>query len=167
MDDVLPKPFTRKSLLDMLEKHLLHLKMMPATMEQQPPAAAVPMAAQTSTAPSIKDDSSPAQSPAASMNNWQPSTQFQGIAAVQPTVQQVQPQYVPTTPVTAPYIDQNAIQYPASQAALNMTPTRPQHRRQISEVSAAADGNTMAKRQRIYSQPQPQLMANPVPTRSG
>ena len=170
MDDVLPKPFTRKSLLEMLEKHLVHLKMMPTTMEQPPPAAAgVTIAAQPSTAQSIKDEGSPAPSPAPPMNNWQPSTQFQGITAVQPTMQQIQPQYVPTAPVTAAaYVDQNGIQYPANQAALNLTtPTRPPNRRQVSDVSSTSEGSAIPKRQRVYPPQTTQVLVNPAQARPG
>lgn len=167
MDDVLPKPFTRKSLLDMLEKHLVHLKTLTPAMEAPPTAAAVSMAAQNSAPHSVKEESSPGQSPAASMSNWQSPAQFQGMTTIHPTVQNVQTQYVPATPVTAAYVDQNGIQYPANQAALNMAAARPQHRRQISGMSGVQDGGSMAKRQRIYA-PQPQLMVNPVQaTRSG
>lgn len=160
MDDVLPKPFTRKSLLDMLEKHLVHLKTIPQGMEAQP-TAAVSMAAQTSAAHSVKEDSSPAPSPAGSMNNWQSPGQFNGMAtAVNPNLQQVQGQYVPATPNPAAYaVDQNGVQYPAAPVPL-AAPARPQNRRQMSEMSSTPDNPNLAKRPRIYAQPQP--MVNPV-----
>jgi osomolarity two-component system response regulator SKN7 len=134
MDDVLPKPFTRKSLLDMLEKHLVHLKTIPQGMETSQPTATVPMAAQTSATHSVKEDSSPGQSPATSMNNWQSPGQFQGL------LQQVQPQYVPA---------------------------RPPHRRQISELSNAADNPNFAKRPRIYAQPSQPMINTAQATRTG
>lgn len=163
MDDVLPKPFTRKSLLDMLEKHLLHLKTVTPSMEV-PPSTVPTMGAQGSAPQSVKEDSSPAPSPAASMNNWQAPAQFQGMTAINPAVQQVQQvqtPYVPATPVTTAYVDHNGIQYPANQAAMNLPAVRPQNRRQLSEMSSAPDGGAMAKRQRMYA-PQPPLMVSPV-----
>ncbi|PYI11547.1 stress response regulator/HFS transcription factor [Aspergillus sclerotiicarbonarius CBS 121057] len=172
MDDVLPKPFTRKSLLDMLEKHLIHLKTLPPGMEAPPSAAAaVTMAAQSSAAQSVKEDSSPGQSPATSMTNWQSPGQFQGMAAVPPNIQQVQSQYVPATPAAAAYaVDQNGVQYPTPAVALTTAApaaARPQPRRQLSEMSSAAENPNMAKRPRMYAH-QAQPIVNPMQaTRSG
>lgn len=160
MDDVLPKPFTRKSLLDMLEKHLVHLKTVPPGMEGQPGAVTM---AQTSATHSVKEDSSPAPSPAGSMSNWQSPGQFSGLAPpVHPGLQQVQGQYVAAPAYT---VDQNGVQYPAHPVPL-AAPARPPHRRQLSEMSGAADNPNLAKRPRMYAQ-QPQ-MVNPVQaTRTG
>lgn len=168
MDDVLPKPFTRKSLLDMLERHLVHLKTMPQGMETQPAAAVTMAGHQGSAAPSVKEDSSPGQSPAASMSNWQSPGQFQGMAAVHPNIPQVQGQFVPATPA-AYAVDQNGVQYqtaPVTLAATAPAAARPPHRRQVSEMSSTPD-NPMAKRPRMYAQPPP-TMVNPVQaTRTG
>lgn len=164
MDDVLPKPFTRKSLLDMLEKHLVHLKTIPQGMETSQPTATVPMAAQTSAAHSVKEDSSPGHSPATSINNWQSPGQFQGL------LQQVQPQYVPASAAPAAYaVDQNGVQYPAPPVALTAaaTATRPPHRRQVSELSSAADNPNFAKRPRMYAQPSQPMVNAAQATRSG
>lgn len=165
MDDVLPKPFTRKSLLDMLEKHLVHLKTIPQGIEAQP-AGAVTMAAHPSAAHSVKEDSSPAPSPAGSMSNWQSPGQFSGMAAaVNPNLQQVQGQYVPATPA-AYTVDQNGVQYPAQPVPLAAPAARPAPRRQVSDMSSAADNPSIAKRPRMYAQPQP--MVNQVQaTRTG
>ncbi|PYH91503.1 stress response regulator/HFS transcription factor [Aspergillus ellipticus CBS 707.79] len=171
MDDVLPKPFTRKSLLDMLEKHLVHLKTIPPGMEPPQSAASVTMAAQSSAAQSVKEDSSPGQSPATPMNNWQSPGQFQGMAPVAPSIQQVPSQYVPATPAAAAYaVDQNGVQYPAPPVALTAAATaaaRPQPRRQLSEMSSAAENPNIAKRPRMYSH-QAQPIVNPMQaTRTG
>ncbi|KAE8144366.1 HSF-type DNA-binding-domain-containing protein [Aspergillus avenaceus] len=163
MDDVLPKPFTRKSLLDMLEKHLVHLKTIPQGMETAQPPAAVTMAAQSSAGQSVKEDSSPSQSPATSIGTWQPSGQFQGMAAVHPNLQQVPGQYVPATPA-AYAVDQNGVQYPTAPVAITAAAAaaaRPQQRRQLSDMASAADTPNIAKRPRVYA-PQPQPMVNPV-----
>lgn len=161
MDDVLPKPFTRKSLLDMLERHLDHLKISPQNpgMEPvRPSAAAVTMAAatQSSTNQSIKEDSSPGQSPAGSMNNWQSPNQFQNMQAVPTNMPAVQGPYVTGPPAYA--VDQNGVQYPAPPVGVPTgPPLRPPHRRQMSEMGSATDNPNMSKRQRMYSQPQPML----------
>jgi osomolarity two-component system response regulator SKN7 len=163
MNDVLPKPFTRKSLLDMLERHLDHLKISPrgTGLEQVPPsAAAVTMAAaaQNSATQSIKEDSSPGQSPAGSMNNWQSPGPYQNMQAVPPNMPAVQGPYV-TAPPAAYTVDQNGVQYPAP-PPVGVPPAgaavRPPHRRQISDMSSATENPNMPKRQRMYSQPQAQ-----------
>lgn len=160
MDDVLPKPFTRKSLLDMLEKHLVHLKTMPQGIEAPPSATAVTMA-QTSANQSIKEDSSPGQSPAGSMSNWQSPGQFQGMQAVPPAMPAVQGQYVAAAPAPAAYtVDQNGVQFPAPPpVAVPSTgaSARPPHRRQMSDMSSATENQNIAKRQRMYTQPKPMM----------
>ncbi|EKV14485.1 hypothetical protein PDIP_43280 [Penicillium digitatum Pd1] len=168
MDDVLPKPFTRKSLLDMLERHLDHLKISPQNpgMEPvRPSAAAVTMAAatQSSANQSIKEDSSPGQSPAGSMTNWQSPNQFQNMQAVPPNMPAVQGPYV-TAPSAAYAVDQNGVQYPAAPVGVptGRAPLRTPHRRQISDMGGAADNPNMPKRQRMYSQPQPMLAVQAV-----
>lgn len=164
MDDVLPKPFTRKSLLGMLEKHLVHLKTMAQGVEApQPPA--VTMAPQTSATQSIKEDSSPGQSPAGSINNWQSPGQFQNMQTVPPAMPTVQGQYVAAAgaapPPAAYTVDQNGVQYPAPAVPVPSSgaPARPPHRRQMSDMSSAADNQNMAKRQRMYAPPQQPMMA--------
>ncbi|KAJ5779550.1 Heat shock factor (HSF)-type DNA-binding [Penicillium paradoxum] len=165
MDDVLPKPFTRKSLLDMLERHLDHLKISPQNPGMEPvpsSAAAVTMAAaaQNSATQSIKEDSSPGQSPAGSMTNWQSPGQFQNMQAVPSNMPTVQGPYVTAQP-NAYTVDQNGVQYPAPPPPVGVptagAPVRPPHRRQISDLSSATENPNMPKRQRMYSQPQPML----------
>lgn len=164
MDDVLPKPFTRKSLLGMLEKHLVHLKTMAQGVEvPQPPTVTMPP--QPSATQSIKEDSSPGQSPAGSINNWQSPGQFQGMQTVPPTMPTVPGQYVAAAgaapPAAAYTVDQNGVQYPAPAVAVPSSgaPGRPPHRRQMSDMSSAADSQNMAKRQRMYAPPQQPMMA--------
>lgn len=151
MDDVLPKPFTRKSLIEMLEKHLVHLKSLPQVIEAPPTSAtAVAIAAQNSAPHSVKEDSSPGQSPATSMNNWQSPSQLQGV------VQQVQGQYVQSPTAATFAVDPNGVQYQATQASLSaaaVAAARPPHRRQASEISSAADIAGFSKRPRVYPQP--------------
>lgn len=164
---MLPKPFTRKSLLDMLEKHLVHLKTVPSGIEGSQPTTAVTMAAQSSAAQSVKEDSSPGHSPATPMTSWQSPGQFQGMPAAVPANLQQIPQYVPATPAAAAAaytVDQNGVQYPAATPVAMTAAARPQIRRQMSDMSSAAENPNMAKRPRVYAQP----MVNAVPaTRTG
>ncbi|KAJ5353195.1 Heat shock factor (HSF)-type DNA-binding [Penicillium brevicompactum] len=131
-------------------------------MEQVPPSATavnLATAAQNSATQSIKEDSSPGQSPAGSMNNWQSPGQFQNMQAVPTNMPAVQGPYV-TAPPAAYTVDQNGIQYPAPPPVGVPTagaPVRPPHRRQISDMSSANENPNMPKRQRMYSQPQPML----------
>ncbi|PYH46836.1 putative stress response transcription factor SrrA/Skn7 [Aspergillus saccharolyticus JOP 1030-1] len=170
MDDVLPKPFTRKSLLEMLEKHLSHLKVASQNMEAAQPAVPVTMAAQSSAAHSIKEDSSPGQSPATSVNNWQSPGQFQGMTAVPHNMQTVPSQYIPTTPGPPAYaVDQNGVQYttPAMALAPTAPAARPQVRRQLSEMSSAGENPAMAKRPRMYTHPSQPIVSSMQATRTG
>ena len=75
MNDVLPKPFTKEGLLNMLEKHLGHLKK--PDYDMMPPSATA--MTQHSTAHSIKDEASPGQSPS-TMSTWHSPSQFSGIS---------------------------------------------------------------------------------------
>jgi osomolarity two-component system, response regulator SKN7 len=153
MDDVLPKPFTRKSLLDMLEKHLSHLKKLPTAMEP-PPSATASSVPHSSSNHSIKDDgSSPAHSPAGSLGNWQSPGQYPGISPIHTNLANQYAQMTnhspyatsPQTPLTAGRPSQ---QQPPSQ------PQQQQHRRQHSEMTGnAQDMDGYNKRQRIYGQP--------------
>jgi osomolarity two-component system, response regulator SKN7 len=146
MDDVLPKPFTKKSLLDMLEKHLGHLKKLPEGMEA-PPSATAPSMTQTSASQSVKDDSSPGQSPATSMNNWQSPNQYPGVSPIHANVQN---QYLQAQTPSTYTIDQNGVQYQTPQTPISAT-RQGQHRRQVSEMSSSAEMTNFPKRQRMYA----------------
>jgi osomolarity two-component system response regulator SKN7 len=161
MDDVLPKPFTKKSLLDMLEKHLGHLKKLPEGVEA-PPSATAPSMAQTSASQSVKDDSSPGQSPGTSMSNWQSPSQFPGVSPIHGNVQN---QYMQTPQNPVAYaVDQNGVQYPAPQTPINAT-RQGQHRRQVSEMSGNSEMASFPKRQRMYGPGG--NVTNPMQTRQG
>ncbi|EGC42443.1 stress response regulator SrrA [Histoplasma capsulatum var. duboisii H88] len=171
MNDVLPKPFTRQSLLTVLERHLNHLKTIPNTMEA-PQSAIIAPIAQNSAAQSVKDENSPGQSPAASMNNWQSPGQFQGMSPITPSVpSQYMQQQTPTTAAAAAAyaLDQNGVQFPHPQPQLStMNPTaatasRVQNRRQMSDIAGAADGNSFPKRQKIFTH-NTQTVVNPMQT---
>ena len=79
MNDVLPKPFTKEGLLNMLEKHLSHLKKQPPGIESM---GAPPQPGPLSSAKrSMKSEDSPATSPA-TVSNWNSPG---GLAIVSPS----------------------------------------------------------------------------------
>ena len=163
MDDVLPKPFTRRSLLDMLEKHLMHLKkVQPTTMEQQPlSATTAPSGAASSTAHSVRDDMSAAASPTGSTGTWNSPSQYSGVSPVNPSMHYhgMQPQQQ--------YMDANGNAYQASpQTPVGMRgpsmmaqQQQQAHRRNQSEMAGGSDMGGANKRQRVYP---PQPMAAPM-----
>lgn len=154
MDDVLPKPFTRKSLLDMLEKHMVHLKKLPAGMDP-PPQGGVNPSLTNSSARSIADDMSQGASPAGSTGTWNSPSQYSGVSPVAPGM---------NMPYTN-YMDNNQAAYQSQQTS-PMNPQRaipplPQagmapHRRGPSDM-AGQDLNPV-KRQRVSGNFQGQPM---------
>lgn len=147
MNDVLPKPFTKEGLLQMLEKHLGHLKKVPEGMEAMTPHPASSMP-QSSATQSLKDESSPNQSPS-TISNWQSPGQFSGIS---PTHAAPPNHFMQPAQPSAPYgIDQSPLQYQPPQTPLSQ-PRQPQHRRQISEISGSDDLSVESKRQRMFTQ---------------
>ena len=150
MDDVLPKPFTRKSLLEMLEKHLMHLKKIP-TMDA-PPSINTASMHTGSTTHSAKDDSSPGQSPAGSVGNWQSPSQYSGMSSLH---NNMQPSYLAVQNPGYP-MDQGGMQY--SSPTTPLSATRPPHRRHVSEMAGGPAEMDNYKRQRMYQQPQQNTM---------
>lgn len=149
MDDVLPKPFTRKSLLDMLEKHLMHMKKMPEGMAPPAPVGVNPsLTTVSSGARSVQDDLSQGASPAGSSGTWNSPSQYSGVSPVAAGM---------TMPY-ANYMDQNAAAY-QTQPTTPLNPHRPvmpagpqalqpqQHRRGPSDMSG--QDMSPAKRQRV------------------
>lgn len=151
MNDVLPKPFTRDGLLNMLEKHLPQLKQIPGGMEPMAPHAGPPMP-QSSNGHSLKDESSPTQSPS-TVSNWQSPGQFSGISPTQagPPHQYMHPMHAGYSQEPSP------VQYQSPHMPLGAPPQQMQHRRQISEMGAE-DMSGERKRQRMYEQPHPMGM---------
>ena len=146
MNDVLPKPFTKEGLLSMLEKHLGHLKKLPDGIEHTPHLGG-PSMAQSSAGHSLKDETSPSQSPSLS-SNWQSPGQF-GISPSGPTpphpyMQSMHPGSYST--------EQSPVQYHPPQNALTGPPRQMQHRRQISEIGVDDLGVNDPKRPRMYEQ---------------
>lgn len=170
MNDVLPKPFTKEGLLQMLEKHLAHLKKPGHAMDTMvPPAVQAPQPLPpTSNRPSLKDEDSPAKSPQTG-SNWNSPGQMPGVSPVGSSVADEYMGAVPghpgpygVPPGAAPL--QAGMQYNTSpQMALAARQQSNQHRRQISEISGGDDMNAPNKRQQMYANPQlqPQAM-NPM-----
>jgi osomolarity two-component system, response regulator SKN7 len=162
MDDVLPKPFTRKSLLELLEKHLSHLKKPHPGMEP-PPSATTSSVPLSSTGQSIKDDaSSPAQSPAGSIANWHSPVQYSGMSPIHTNITNQYAQMPnhspystsPHTPLTAGMPGVQQLQQCPPPPPQQQQQQQQQHRRQISEMSGGpTDMNGYSKRARVYGQP--------------
>lgn len=153
MDDVLPKPFTRKSLLDMLEKHLMHLKTNAMGIEPAPQSAVTPSVTQSSTSHSVADGSSPGQSPAGSLANWQSPGQFNGVSPIHTNMHN---QYA-TMQNHSPYLDQSgqnssfhSPQTPGNNSRVPSQQHPPSHRRHISEMGGGPEMEGFSKRQRIH-----------------
>lgn len=147
MDDVLPKPFTRKSLLEMLEKHLMHLKKIPDEMNVPGTAPMAPV--QTSGPHSVRGDISAGASPAASsVGTWNSPSQYSGVSPVNAQV--------PYAMAQQQYLDANASVNTSAygsqpQTPVGMRPVGPghAHRRGPSEMSGGPQDANSAKRQRL------------------
>jgi osomolarity two-component system, response regulator SKN7 len=169
MDDVLPKPFTRKSLFEMLEKHLMHLKKVPDGMQQPVPQSATLSGPQSTATHSVRDDMSNAASPAGSSGTWNSPSQYSGVSPVGPGMQGHYPANMhhpmPQTHAQA-YMDPNMAAYAANSqphtpvgARMPGPPPQPQsgpgstgsHRRGPSEMAGGGGGGSDAKRQRMYN----------------
>jgi osomolarity two-component system response regulator SKN7 len=155
MNDVLPKPFTKEGLLQMLEKHLAHLKKPVGHVDAM--VAPQPISA---TRQILKEEESPAKSPA-TLTGWASSPQVPGVSPV-------------TNNVTEEYmhaVHSNAGPYAVPQIPGNMYNTSSQltiqqaqaqarqiagHRRQVSDMSGGDDINNPAKRQQQQQQQQQQ-----------
>ena len=144
MNDVLPKPFTKEGLLNMLEKHVGHLKKMSDDLNMVPNTAST--LAHTSSAQSLKDDnSSPGQSPS-TLSTWHSPNQFSGISPSSTGPYMSQQQQVNAGPYA---LDQSNIQYQTTQ--IGAPPRGVNHRRQVSEMSGVDDIGNDPKRPRIFA----------------
>ncbi len=150
MNDVLPKPFTKEGLLNMLEKHLSHLKKGINGMEalSQPPAQSI---AQSSARQSLKDENSPGKSPA-TVTNWNSPTQITGMS---PTTNNVTDEYMQAVRGhTSTYAMDGSMHHDGIQYQSPSTPMsggrQGAHRRQISEISGSDDITHDVKRQQAF-----------------
>lgn len=128
MNDVLPKPFTKEGLLNMLEKHLAHLKKPTADLGiSAHPGSILPQKR------SLKSDDSPGTSPAGG-SSWTSPSNMTGLSPQSTHHDDPYMQAVHNTAGPPPYGLQphiavtNAAAYggPAPNAALNAS--GPQHR---------------------------------------
>jgi osomolarity two-component system response regulator SKN7 len=154
MNDVLPKPFTKEGLLHMLEKHLAHLKQPAHGLEMVPPPSAG--LHPTSTRTSMKEEESPAKSPATG-STWNSPAQMPGVSPVASASGDAEYGHVQQHP--SMYTVQNPMQQMGYGAPppQNLGPPSQQrqvsgsHRRQISDISGGAeDQSAVAKRQQMY-----------------
>ena len=149
MNDVLPKPFTREGLLNMLDKHLGHLKKMNDGLDHMPahPGSSVN---QSSTGHSLKDENSPVDSPS-TISNWQSP----GGYGVSPTQGGPSGPYLQSMPPpSGPYSQEHSpitFQQPHTPIGPPQPRQHMQHRRQISELGTD-DLSNDSKRQRMYDQ---------------
>lgn len=157
MNDVLPKPFTKEGLLHMLEKHLAHLKdpahggmesMVPPHIQALNPGLI---------RPSLKEEDSPAKSPAPA-SNWNSPNQMPVVSPVASTSTTYEDH--PNIPQghTSMYAVQNPQVSPLNQgympnnpaAQMQMQQRQGQHRRQISDISGGDETANNAKRHQMY-----------------
>ncbi|WPH00089.1 response regulator [Acrodontium crateriforme] len=145
MNDVLPKPFTKEGLLNMLEKHLSHLKKQPPgldTNSMAPPGKR-----------SLKADESPTTSPAA-LSNWNSPS---GIAGISPASNPTEDHFMHAVHNNANYQQgmQPGPNYNAGGAMgapSRLQQSQPnQHRRNISDISGGPGEMSDPKRQ-MYGQ---------------
>lgn len=145
MNDVLPKPFTKEGLLNMLEKYLDHLKKVPEGLEMGPATAST--MAESTGGHSLKEESSPGESPS-TMSTWHSPGQFTGMSPTTPGGH-FMPQ--PAHPQSGYTIDSNGIQFQQPHTPLGAPPRVLNHRRQLSEMAGIDDtGGSDLKRPRIY-----------------
>jgi len=172
MNDVLPKPFTKEGLLHMLEKHLAHLKnsghpgmesMVPPPVQALNPGSA---------RPSMKDEDSPAKSPATT-SNWNSPNQVPGVSPVASSstddysgMSQGHPgMYAVQNSMQVNPMSAGGMQY-SQPGQLQMQQRQGQHRRQISDISGGDESANNPKRQQMYppmQQPPPQPQPQPQP----
>jgi len=169
MNDVLPKPFTKEGLLHMLEKHLVHLKKAPPHGDAMP----APQPVQVPRQLMLKEEDSPAKSPA-TVSNWNSPSQLPGVSPVGSNMPeeysqglQVQQPHHPAAYGVNPM--QPGMGYSASPQIAMQARQQQQlppggHRRQISDISGGDDMNNPAKRQQMFPPQMPGQM-NPMQPR--
>ena len=151
MNDVLPKPFTKEGLLNMLEKHLGHLKKLPDGLDMVPPTAST--MGPTSSVHSLKEESPPGHSPSTvSTANWHsPGGQFPGIS---PAGSAQQAYGISTVGGAAAGYGDSGLQYPSPTTPISARPGAAPgpHRRAVSDMTGGDDlGGADAKRPRIFA----------------
>lgn len=157
MDDVLPKPFTKEGLLQMLEKHLQHLKKGnegPGNTDTMGPPASASTMSHRSAGQSLKDETSPAASPSTMTSNWNSPAQFGGMNSA--TSGTFPPQQLQGGPMgQGGYHMSGHMNMPGGGPL-------PGHRRQVSDMTGGPDDMSDPKRQRMYPQQGGQMQGGPM-----
>lgn len=167
MNDVLPKPFTKEGLMNMLEKHLSHLKKSQMGADPMGPPSAL---AHTSARQSMKGDESPTTSPASVAHNWQPSsattttgeeysTGHNVLAPIQTSGYQM------TSYGLQPNPSPSAMSFassPTVQSAMSQHVSQTSPRRPIAEISdGPGEAGTGGKRQMLQGPPDARVPGAP------
>ncbi|KAF2436009.1 heat shock transcription factor 2 [Tothia fuscella] len=164
MNDVLPKPFTKEGLLHMLEKHLAHLKKPGhGGIDTMVPPPQVQALNPGSSRHSLKEEDSPAKSPATA-SNWNSPSQVPGVS---PVASSATDEYMGGAPGGHPslYAVQSHIQGSQISPSYNTTSQMQMqqrqasgHRRQISDISGAGQEEREEPLQAV-------ILADPFETR--
>lgn len=158
MNDVLPKPFTKEGLLQMLEKHLGQLKKNSTALDHMgaPPQ---PTLAQVAAKNSMKSEESPATSPA-TVNNWHSPGNTLGVSPANSSVTadeyMMTAQQGPPGPyqLQAPQLGPQMAYGGMARAPAGPPGGPAPHRRQISDISGGpGDLGGDMKRQQMYGPP--------------
>lgn len=150
MNDVLPKPFTKEGLLQMLEKHLAHLKKPVAHIDGM--VAPQPL---VTTRQVLKEEESPAKSPATA--SWNSPNPIPGVSPVNTGVSEEYMHAVQANPAAYAVGQVQGVpgSLPYNAGPQMAIPPHAQqqagHRRQISDISGGDPMANPAKRQQIYA----------------
>ena len=156
MDDVLPKPFTKEGLIQVLNKHLGHLKKPTTPMEAMgpPTSQSIQSASQQISAKTPIKEESPSKSPIVN-SNWASPKQMSGVSPVGTAstgdefmVHQDAGKYNIGTAVmgAVPYQNPSPIQGAGQRQ-------HAPHRRQFSDVAGSDETGHAVKRQQMYLTP--------------
>ena len=161
MNDVLPKPFTKEGLLNMLEKHLAHLKKQPPSIDPMgAPPAPISRASR-----SLKTEDSPATSPATTAN-WNSPNNLSGVSPVASNHAEEASMYGMSSGATAysPGMQPSPMYSMAPMGAPRQQPPPP--RRNINDISGGpVEYGGDVKRHQMYAPSQP--MGQPMPRPTG
>lgn len=162
MNDVLPKPFTKEGLFTMLEKHLGHLKKTQSGPDPMNPSTGS-LGSMTYSRQSVKDEESPAASPATMASTWHsPSVSHlgPGTVGVSPAPSSINNEdyrgFGVDTAMTAQHAH-NVMQYaatsPQQSSVIGKQAGQTPQRRPISDITGGEDYvSASGKRQQLYAQ---------------
>lgn len=162
MNDVLPKPFTKEGLLNMLEKHLAHLKKHNQGMEPM----GAPPAPLSRASRSLKTEDSPATSPATNSNTWHSPSNLSGVSPASNHPEDPHMYGLSQGATTyAPGMQPPPMYQVPGQMGGPPRQQQPPPRRPINDISGGpGDLGPDMKRQHMYGPPQ---MGQPMPRPQG